>query len=268
VSFATARRGVSRFQNFQPRSYNHGKPMKKVIVFQHVPHEDLGTLGPLIRDAGLQTDTIRFWSAPDAKPTLTGYRGLIVLGGPMGVYNAQQFPHLVTEASLIQRAAAANLPVLGICLGAQLIAHALGARVYPSGTKEIGWYRLTPTKNAANDLLFRHLGATESVFQWHGDTFEIPKGAVHLSSSKLCMHQAFRYGRNIYAMQFHLEVDAAMIEAWLNVAENQNEIASLGGKIDPAQILRETPAYIDRLNAAGTSVFREFIRLCNEDPKP
>jgi GMP synthase (glutamine-hydrolysing) len=242
--------------------------MKKVIVFQHVPHEDLGVLGPLLHEAGLKTDTIRFWSAPDAKPTLSHYRGLIVLGGPMGVYDADKYSHLATEATLIQRAAKANLPVLGICLGAQLIAHALGARVYPSGIKEIGWYQLTPTKEAANDLLFKHLGATETVFQWHGDTFEMPKGAVHLASSKLCTHQAFRYGRNIYALQFHLEVDAATIEAWLNVAENKNEIASLGGKIDPGQILRETPENIGRLNAAGTSVFREFIRLCSEDPKP
>jgi GMP synthase (glutamine-hydrolysing) len=150
---------------------------------------------------------------------------------------------------------------LRICLGSQLIANALGARVYPSGIKEIGWYDLKPTADAENDLLLRHLHSTEKVFQWHGDTFDLPKGAVHLASSPLCVNQAFRYGRNAYAFQFHLEVDSRMIDVWLDAPQNRDELAALNGKIDPQMIRAETARHIDRLKNLSRSIFGDFILL-------
>jgi GMP synthase (glutamine-hydrolysing) len=235
--------------------------MKKLLVFQHVRHEDLGNLKPLLQRAGLQIDRVNFFREPDAQPSLDGYDGLVILGGPMGVYDADKYPHLAIETRLIERAVETNLPVLGICLGSQLIASALGARVYPNGTKEIGWYDLTPTLNAKDDPLLCHIEQKEKVFQWHGDTFDVPRGAVHLASSPLCSNQAFRYGKNIYALQFHLEIDAATIDSWLNVLENRQEIANLNGAIDPNIIRAQTPRCIGRLRELGNRVFGEFIKL-------
>ena len=111
--------------------------------------------------------------------------------------------------------------MLGICLGAQLIAKTLGAAVYPNQEKEIGWYDVSPTDHAQNDPLLGPFSATEKIFQWHGETFDIPQSTRHLAFSSLCANQAFRYGDNVYGFQFHLEVDEPMIHRWLRVAENQ-----------------------------------------------
>jgi len=239
--------------------------MKKVLVFQHVPYEEIGTLDPLLRAAGFVIHTVEFWQ-PGATAALEGFAALIVMGGPMGVYEADKYPYLAAETKLIEAALKRELPLLGICLGSQLIAHTLGAPVYASGIKEIGWYDLMPTADAAKDALFHHLRSTEKVFQWHGDTFDLPRGAVHLASSPLCANQAFRYGENAYALQFHLEVDASMIDDWLETPANRKELAALKGDIDPQTIRDDTRGHIGRLTQIGADVFGAFIRLCAHSP--
>lgn len=181
----------------------------------------------------------------------------------MSVHDIDKYPHLSLETKLIESAVKNETPVLGICLGAQLIASALGARVYPNGIKEIGWYDLAPTLKARDDPLFRHIEHTEKVFQWHGDTFDLPRESVHLASSPLCANQAFRYRKNIYALQFHLEIDVSTIDSWLNVLDNRKEIANLNGAIDPKIIREETPLRIGRLTELSERVFGEFIKLLN-----
>jgi GMP synthase (glutamine-hydrolysing) len=235
--------------------------MRKLLVLQHVAHEILGTLNPLLKRAGFRIRYVNFGRHPDAQPSLEGYHGLVVLGGPMSVYDDHRFAHLTTEMKLIEDAMKRNLPVLGICLGAQLIAKTLGAGVYPNKQKEIGWYDLNPRTEAAEDPMFKSLGRTEKVFQWHGDTFDIPSGAVHLAASPLCVNQAFRYSENVYGLQFHLEVDEPMILRWLKVPENRHEIAKLHGDIDPDQIHAETPRHIRRLHQISDQAFSEFIGL-------
>jgi GMP synthase (glutamine-hydrolysing) len=235
--------------------------MKKLLVLQHVAHEVLGTLNPLLKAAGFRLRYVNFARHPEAHPSLDGYHGLVVLGGPMSVSDSDQLPHLITEMKLIEAAMSRNLPVLGICLGAQLIAKTLGAAVYPNREKEIGWYDVSPTDEAGSDPLLAELQTPEKIFQWHGDTFDIPKSTIHLAFSSLCANQAFRYGTNVYGLQFHLEVDEPMIHRWLRVAENKKEINALGGKIDPERIHRETPDYVDRLHQLSQCVFGEFIRL-------
>lgn len=237
--------------------------MNKILVFQHVPYEELGTLDSLLRAAGFDIHTVEFWRA-GATADLEGFAALIVMGGPMGAYETDKYPYLAAETKLIEAALKRDLPLLGICLGSQLIAHALGARVYPSGIKEIGWYDLAPTADAENDALLQHLRPAEKVFQWHGDTFDLPQGAVHLASSPLCANQAFRYSENAYALQFHLEIDAQMIDDWLEVPQNLAEIAALNGDIDPQTIRADTRRYIPRLTELGGDVFGAFIRLCAE----
>ncbi|HTF91985.1 MAG TPA: gamma-glutamyl-gamma-aminobutyrate hydrolase family protein [Verrucomicrobiae bacterium] len=235
--------------------------MKKLLVFQHVPHELLGTLNPMLKKAGFRIRYVNFGRHPDAQPRLDGYDGLVVLGGPMSVNDEDRLPHLVTEMKLIEAALSRNLPVMGICLGAQLIAKTLGAAVYPNQEKEIGWYDVSPTDHAQSDPLLGAFSATEKIFQWHGETFDIPKSTSHLAFSSLCANQAFRYGDNVYGFQFHLEVDEPMIHRWLRVAENRQEITALGGAISPEGIHKETPEHIARLHQLSERVFGEFINL-------
>ena len=235
--------------------------MPKILVFQHVAHEILGTLDPLLRDAGFRIKYVNFERHPDAEPNLEGYDGLIVLGGPMNVDEVQDYPYLETEIGLIGEAMDREFPVLGIYLGSQLLAKALGAEVKKNPEKEIGWYDVTPTDEGEEDPLLSTFSGTEKIFQWHGDTFEIPKGAVRLASSPLCKNQAFRVRDNVYGFQFHMEVDEPMIERWLRVPENKKEIEALGGKIDPEVIREDTPEHIGRLKELSDSAFSGFLNL-------
>jgi GMP synthase (glutamine-hydrolysing) len=231
--------------------------MKKLLVLQHVAHEILGTLNPLLKRAGFRIRYVNFARHPDAEPNLTGYAGLVILGGPMSANDSNRLPHLTTEMKLIEQALKLNIPVLGICLGAQLIAKTLGAAVYPNEQKEIGWHDVSPTDDAREDPLLSAFKPIERIFQWHGETFDIPRSTHHLAFSSLCANQAFRYERNVYGFQFHLEVDAPMIHRWLRVPENQREIAAMGGCAE--HIRSETPSQIGRLMELSERIFGEFI---------
>jgi len=235
--------------------------MKKLLVLQHVAHELLGTLNPLLKRAGFRIRYVNFARHPDAEPSLDGYDGMVVLGGPMSVNDAHRLAHLTVEMRLIEEAMKRNLPVLGICLGAQLIAKTLGAEVYPNREKEIGWYDVSPTGAAENDALLTAFESREKIFQWHGETFDIPKTSHHLAFSALCANQAFRYDTKVYGFQFHLEVDEPMIHRWLRVPENRTEIASLGCAYSAERIHNETCEYIARLHHLSDRVFSEFINL-------
>jgi GMP synthase (glutamine-hydrolysing) len=164
----------------------------EVLVLRHVPHEHLGTLADTLRANNLTYEYINFYANESPNISIDESSGLIILGGPMNVYETDRYPFLETEDKLIKKAIEENTPVLGICLGAQLIAKSLGAQVTKNKEKEIGWYPLKITKEGSKDRLFKHFNAEEVVFQWHGDTFEIPEGAVHLAESTLCTNQAFR----------------------------------------------------------------------------
>lgn len=241
--------------------------MAKILVFQHVAYEILGTLDPLLRNAGFRIKYVNFERYPDAEPSLEGYEGLIVLGGPMNVDEASDYPFLETEVRLIKDAMERGFPILGICLGSQLLAKALGAKVKKNPEKEIGWYDLSPTEDGTSDPLLSTFSGVEKIFQWHGDTFELPEGAVLLASSPLCSNQAFRLGENIYGFQFHLEVDEPMIERWLNVPANKKEIDALNGKIDPGVILEQTPQHIERLKELSDKTFSGFLSLFGYNKK-
>jgi GMP synthase (glutamine-hydrolysing) len=237
-----------------------------ILVLRHVPHEHLGTLDSALRAVGLSYRYVNFFENANPKISVEDYGGLIILGGPMNVYETEKYPFLDMEDKLIQRAVGKDMPVLGVCLGAQLIAKALGAKVMKNKEKEIGWYPLKATEEAKRDVLFKHFNAEETVFQWHGDMFEIPTGAVHLAESPLCANQAFRHCSNVYGLQFHIEVTSEMVSEWLSVPENREEIRLLKGKmstrtIDPENIRSTTPRFIDRLNSLAENVFGEFCGI-------
>ena len=239
----------------------------KVLVLRHVPHEHLGTLSHTLKANDLNHKYINLYEDENPNIQLDDFSGLIILGGPMNVYETEKYPFLEMEDTLIKEAAERDMPILGICLGAQLIAKALAARVIRNKEKEIGWYPLRITDDAGNDDLFKHFNTEETVFQWHGDTFEIPDGAVHLAKSPLCLNQAFRYETKIYGLQFHLEVTPEMILEWLNVTENKEEVMSLKGKADPETIKDQIFQHINNLDALAEKAFGAFCRLIEKPVK-
>ena len=234
---------------------------KRLLVFQHVPHEILGTLHPMLKDAGFRIRYVNFGRSNHSIPKLRNYDGLVVLGGPMNVDQSDEYPYLVPEVEAIGEFIGMDAPMLGVCLGSQLIAKALGADVRGNTKKEIGWYDLSTTEEGKKDPLLGGFGPVEKVFQWHGDTFGIPEGAVRLASSPLCDNQAFRYGDKVYGFQFHLEVDEPMIERWLVAPVNRKELEDLGGEISPEAIRAQTPGYMRGLSRLSEGAFGGFIGL-------
>jgi len=204
----------------------------RVLAFRHVPHEGLGRIAPELARRGISLDYADLYQPGAAVPDPSRYDGLIFMGGPMSVNDG--LPYLEQEARWIAQAVEARRPVLGVCLGAQLIAKALGARVYPSPVKEIGWFEIDWTGEAAADPLFAGAGPRETVFQWHGETFDLPPGARWLASSSACPHQAFCASSSAYALQFHLEVTPEMIADWCAQDANCGDLRQVAAPIDKA----------------------------------
>lgn len=196
----------------------------RVLAFRHVPFEGLGLLEVALRARHIEVEFADLYLAGAALPDIAAYDALIFLGGPMSVND--NLPYLRREEEFIRQAIARHQPTLGICLGAQLIAHALGGAVRCNAAPEIGWYGVRFTPAALGDPLFDGLSA-ETVFHWHGETFDLPVGAELLASSDLCRNQAFRIGKSVYALQFHLEVTPAMIAEWCVQDENSGDVSRL-----------------------------------------
>lgn len=235
--------------------------MRKIIIFQHVAHRILGTLNPTLKNHKLNIRYVNFDRTPDEKPSLEKYNALIVLGGYMGVYEADKYQHITTELKLIEEALKKDIPILGICLGAQLIAQVLGSPVRKHSVKEVGWHDVEFTPAGLQDNLFNHCNQSEKLFQMHGDTFDIPNGAVKLASSKTCDSQAFRYGNKVYALQFHLEVDTASIDRWLTYDIILNDINNSNGQYSTETIKKETELHVSRSCELSLACFEKFVNL-------
>ncbi|TDJ44360.1 MAG: amidotransferase [Gammaproteobacteria bacterium] len=233
--------------------------MRKLLVFQHVATEPLGTLDGQFKAAGFRVRYMNFSRLAEARPDVGRYHGLVVLGGPMGADQSDRYPHLEVEKDAIRQAVDAGIPVLGICLGAQLIASALGARIRRNPVTEIGWFDVSPTAAGREDALFSKFDGAEKIFQWHGDTFTLPDGACHLAESEACANQAFRIGESVYGLQFHLEADRALIERWLRSSSYLRELAECSPAVDSERILADTSRFIDRATALSEALFGEFI---------
>jgi GMP synthase-like glutamine amidotransferase len=181
-----------------------------IHYFQHVPFEGLGHLEHWVQKPGHKVTATRFYE--DHKlPFVEICDLLIVLGGPMSSNDEEQLPWLTEEKRFIEKAIVRGKTVIGICLGAQLIADVLGAQVYKNPVKEIGWMPIELTEEGKKSALFKDFPKEQTVFQWHGETFDLPSGAVHIAQSKDCPNQAFMYGKNVVGLQFHLESTADSI---------------------------------------------------------
>ena len=183
------------------------------LALRHVAFEDLGTLEPLFRDRGFRIRYIRAGApCPSVREWLEADL-CVVLGGPVGVGDTESYPYLKTELDLVRMRLESRQPLLGVCLGAQMMAHALGSRVYPGKAREIGWGTVSLTVDGRLSPL-RYLEGVP-VLHWHGDTFDVPSGARLLASTEVTPHQAFCIGRHALALQFHVEADVSRMEEWL-----------------------------------------------------
>ena len=230
--------------------------MSDFLVLQHIDCEDLGTIEQAMIHRGISYRYVRLFDGDPLPEDIKNYSGLIILGGPMNVYEEDVYPYLKGEDILIKEAVKRRIPVLGICLGGQLIAKATGAKVNKGTKKEIGWYDLLLTPGGKADKVFKNFPERLTVFQWHGDTFDIPSDATHLAGSVLFPNQAFRIGDNIYGLQFHLEVTQKMISRWIN--EYKDELSSLD-YIDPEKIIKDTDKYIKTLSQHAELFYNRFF---------
>lgn len=227
--------------------------MKTALAVRHVHFEDLGSFGPVLEAHGyalayLQAGVDDLAAVDPEAPDL-----LVVLGGPIGAYEEDRYPFLHTELALIRRRLATGRPILGLCLGAQLMARALGAEVRPGPAKEIGWAPVTLT-DAGRAGPLRHLGH-EPVLHWHGDAFDLPAGAERLASTEICPNQAFSKGPAVLGFQFHPEAAVAGFERWL--IGHAVEIAQAG--LSPGILRRETQSYGPAAAERGRCVLEEWL---------
>lgn len=231
----------------------------KILVFQHVPYEPLGTLDPLLKDAGFRIRYVNFGRDAAQRPALDRYEALIVLGGPMNADQIDRYPNLRTEVELIREAVDRDMSVLGICLGAQLLAKSLGGEVAPNDVREIGWHDVHLTDAGTDDPVLSAFTARQRVFQWHEDGIALPPGCEHLARSDASHVQAFRHGEHAYGFQFHLEVDRSLIERWLTVPANRPMLDAERGRVEPDRIRADAMHYIEELQALSRETFGRWI---------
>jgi GMP synthase (glutamine-hydrolysing) len=225
----------------------------KIHWLQHVPFEGLGCIEPWLAAAGHAVTCTRLW-AGESFPTIGNADGLIVMGGPMGIYDEAVYPWLAEEKIFIKQIIEQNKPVLGICLGAQLIADALGSNVWKNEHKEIGFFPILGNPEAEISNPWK----TQTVFHWHGDTFGIPDGAMHLASSEATQNQAFIYKENVLGLQFHLETTE---ESLLSLYENAKDEITDGPFI---QTLEEMHPFFPTLGNANKQMFNLLEKLFRE----
>jgi GMP synthase-like glutamine amidotransferase len=193
-----------------------------VLILRHEPFEHLGHFADHL-------DDYTYHDLGEPLPQ-ESHCGLIIMGGPMSAND--NLPGLQNELGLIEEALHNDVPVLGICLGSQLIARALGARVYRNQELEIGWEKVWLTEAGKKDAVIGGIESPETFFHWHGETFDLPEGAEWLAYSEKCRHQAYRYGRKVYGLQFHPEVTPEMIEDWCDQPVNCGDVQTLAAPID------------------------------------
>jgi GMP synthase (glutamine-hydrolysing) len=230
---------------------------RHVLVLQHAAADGPGLIERALRAKDLQLRSARPFAGEPVPSTLDEVLGLVVMGGPMGVHDADRYPYLAQETRLIERALAKGLPVLGICLGSQLLASVLGAPVVRGPRKEIGWHRVTLTEDGLLDPVFKGLESSFIAFHWHGDVFSPPKGASTLARSELTECQAFRYGKSAYGILFHLEVTAEIVEAMATAY--REELAEVG--LGPSSLVETSAEHLAPLAERGSRAFAVFADL-------
>lgn len=228
--------------------------MPDVLVIRHDSVEGPGRIANALEAAGLFPRVVRVDKREPVPASAGDAPGLVVMGGPMGVYQAERYPHLTHEVRLIRQMLERGRPVLGICLGSQLLAHALGARVYPGPRKEIGWYDISLAPAAQDDPLWRGIGSPFPALVWHGDVFDLPPGATPLATSALTPLQAFAAGAHTYGLLFHLEVDVGQVKAMCRAF--RSELTE--ERVDPAALVADAARHLPTTGRVADTVFSRW----------
>jgi GMP synthase (glutamine-hydrolysing) len=231
--------------------------MNTVYAIQHIACETPGLIAEALAARGAAIRHVRPFAGEAIPATMDGAAGLVVMGGPMGVYEQDQFPFLRDEIRLIQQALRDNKPVIGVCLGSQLLAAALGAAVTKGRQKEIGWFPVTLTRDGASDPLLAGAPASFTALHWHGDVFELPRGAVSLASSALTTHQAFRCGATAYGFLFHMETTAPLIEGMVGNFGDELQ----GARVNGDDIIARAGEHLPALQQVGRAAFSRWAAL-------
>jgi GMP synthase (glutamine-hydrolysing) len=230
------------------------------IVLRHATAEGLGLLANALRDYGVHHRYLDVARGDALPKDIRTVGGVIVLGGPMAAYEAERHPFLQAESAFVEKAIETGRPVLGVCLGAQLIAQVLGARVYAGERREVGWGPIELTDDGKDDPLFAGLGDSFTVFHMHGDTYELPPDATNLARSPMYEQQAFSLGDTVYGFQFHLEFTEPIIQRLATEPQTMEYIVGAG--VDPKQLVAETATRVSELSEVATEVFRRYFQQC------
>jgi GMP synthase-like glutamine amidotransferase len=234
----------------------------KFLVIKHVVLEGLGVFEQFCHDAGIMIDTVELEKG-DTFPNLEGYAALWVMGGPMNVGDEAEFPWLIEEKALIRKAVRElNLPYMGVCLGAQLLADALGGEVKSMLTPEVGLLTVTMTSAGLNHSLIAGLPATLNVLQWHGqEVSQLPKGSILLASSALCQVQAYAVGDYAFGLQFHSEVTDVTVEDWVQIPAYRADLEKTLGSTGSDDLKQVVSQYLGVMNREAKIVFDNFLQI-------
>jgi GMP synthase (glutamine-hydrolysing) len=232
---------------------------KRVLTLQHVEENPVGLLGQLLHEYGIAYDVINVEQEPVPNPE--HYDAVLAFGGTQHVYNEQDYSSFAAEIARIRQAVEQDIPFLGICLGGQLLAHALGASVQRHSMTEIGFFDVTFTPEGQRDPLYQGLPGYQTVFQWHEDAFELPDGAIHLATNANTRYQAFRYGKRAYGLQYHIELDPPMLDSWIHHPDMKKELISTLGldaytRLDQSSA-QHYPTYCEHTRI----MFANFLRI-------
>jgi GMP synthase (glutamine-hydrolysing) len=229
---------------------------RSAVALRHVAFEDLGLLAPVMEHEGWDVSFCEAAVDDLRHDSIRNANLLVILGGPIGAYEIEAYPFLTSEIALIEHRLSRELPTLGICLGSQLMARALGSRVFAGPVKEIGWGRVELTGEGAASCLSPLRDADSAVLHWHGDSFDLPGGAQRLASNAHYDNQAFAYGRSALALQFHLEADPRQLEEWY--VGHAVELAA--AKISVAELRAATSKRASGLADQANRVFTRWLR--------
>ncbi|HEY1350753.1 MAG TPA: type 1 glutamine amidotransferase [Ktedonobacteraceae bacterium] len=234
--------------------------MKRVLALQHIWDNPPAYLEEILCAHAIVCDTVEVQSMPI--PDLAPYQAIVLMGGPQHLYTDEDQAYLERERDLLRQAVAASIPTLGICLGGQLLASSLGARVYRHQRAELGFFEIPLTAAGCQDPLFAGLPGWQLAFHWHEDVFDLPEGAVLLASNAQVPNQAFRYGPCAYGLQFHIELNAELAQLWLGYPPFAREIAViLDDEAAPARLIEQWGAQSALYQDHTRRLFENFLRI-------